>query len=253
MKRTHLAFGALLVLVALAGCSSVLGPGDPDPERINRNVSYDWDTDRNVTIEIDRTEYRSTWRVANQSTIEFHQRDALGTESNLRIEGVKFQFTNGTVTNVSAQNITYRRQRTIVELPARDGRIAFASSRRGKQFATPTFVDGTYEVTLPEGARVGLPILSQVRPRGYTASQTDGQVTLRWDDVTSRSLSVRYYLARDLLIFGSLFVLLLVAGVGGAAYYLRQIRALESRREEVGLDVDTDDDEFDDGPPPGMG
>jgi hypothetical protein len=253
MKRTHLAFGALVVLVALAGCSSVLGPGDPDPEKINRNVSYDWDTDRNVSIEINRTEYRSIWKVTNQSTIEFYGRDALGTESNLQIEGVKFQFTNGTVTNVSAQNITYKRQRTIVELPERDGRIAFAASRRGKQFATPTFVDGTYEVTLPEGARVGLPILAQVRPRGYTATRGGGQVTLTWEDVTSRSLSVRYYLARDLLIFGGLFGILLVAGLGGAAYYLRQIRALESKREEVGLDVDTEDDEFDDEPPPGMG
>ena len=253
MKRTRLAFGALVVLVALAGCTSILGPGDPDPEKINRNVSYDWDTDRNVSIEINRTEYRAIWRVDNQSTIEFYGRDALGTESNLRFEGVKFQFTNGTVTNVSAQNITYRRQRTIVDLPARDGRIAFAASRQGKQFATPTFVDGTYEVTLPQGARVGVPILAQVRPRGYTSSRTDGKVTLRWDDVTSRSLSVRYYLARDLLIFGGMFALLLVAGLGGVAYYLRQIRALESRREEVDLDVDTDDDEFDDGPPPGMG
>jgi len=253
VKRTHLEFGALVVLVALAGCSSVLGPGNPDPEKINRNVSYDWDTDRNVSIEINRTEYRATWKVTNQSTIEFYGRDALGTESNLQIEGVKFQFTNGTVTNVSAQNITYERKRTIIELPARDGRIAFAESRQGKQFATPTFVDGTYEVTLPEGARVGIPILAQVRPRGYTATRADNQVTLTWDDVTSRSLSVRYYLARDLLIFGGLFALLLVAGLGGAAYYLRQIRALESKREEVGLDVDTEDDEFDDGPPPGMG
>lgn len=253
MKRRHLAAGALLLAVALAGCGSVLGPGDPDPEKINRNVTYDWETDRNVSIVLNGSEYRSVWRVHNQSEIEFYGRDALGTESNLELEGVKFRFRNGTVTNVSADNITYQRKRTTVELPARYGQIAFAEPRQGKQFATPTFVDGTYEVTLPEGARVGLPILSQVRPRGYEAAREDGQVTLTWDDVTSQSLSIRYYLARDLLIFGGLFALLVVAGGGGALYYLRQIRALESRREEVGLDVDTDDDEFDDGPPPGMG
>lgn len=252
MKRTYLAFAALVVLVALAGCSSVLGPGNPDPKKINRNVSYDWNTSRNVSIEINRTEYRAIWTVRNQSKIEFYGRDALGTESNLRIEGVKFQYTNGTVTNVSTKNITYERKRTVVDLPAKYGKVAFAVPRQGKQFATPTFVDGTYEVTLPKGARVGVPILAQVRPRGYTSTMEDGQVTLTWENVEAQSVSIRYYLARDLLIFGGLFALLVVGGAGGAIYYLRQIRALESKREEVGLDVDTDDDEFDDGPPPGM-
>nr|WP_274326221.1 DUF5803 family protein [Halosimplex aquaticum] len=47
--------------------------------------------------------------------------------------------------------------------------------------------------------------------------------------------------------------ILTLVGIGGALYYLRQIRVLERRREEIGLDVETETDEFDDdGPPPGM-
>jgi hypothetical protein len=41
-------------------------------------------------------------------------------------------------------------------------------------------------------------------------------------------------------------------GGGGLLYYRRQIEALREQREELGLDVETDDDEFDRGPPPGM-
>jgi hypothetical protein len=251
-RRTYLAFGALALLVATAGCSTILGPGEPDPEQVNRNVSYDWDTDANASIDIDRSEYRAVWAVDNRTTMEFYRRDALGTEGHLETQGVKFRFTNGTVTNVSAANVTYERKQTVVDLPARNGRIAFAASRTGKQFTTPTFVTGTYEVTLPENARVGVPILAQVQPRGYEATRGPDGVTLRWDDVQSRSLSIRYYLARDLLIFGGMLGILVVAAAGGALYYLRQIRALERRREDVDIDVDAGDDEFDDGPPPGM-
>jgi uncharacterized protein HemX len=62
---------------------------------------------------------------------------------------------------------------------------------------------------------------------------------------------VRYYLQRDLYLFGGLLALMLVVGAGGAGYYYLQIRETVRRREEVGLDVDVEDDRDD--PPPGMG
>jgi hypothetical protein len=41
--------------------------------------------------------------------------------------------------------------------------------------------------------------------------------------------------------------------VVGGLYYYRQIRSLRQQREEIGLDVETEDDDLgDDGPPPGM-
>ncbi|MEF8908480.1 MAG: DUF5803 family protein, partial [Haloarculaceae archaeon] len=63
---------------------------------------------------------------------------------------------------------------------------------------------------------------------------------------------VRYYLQRDLWIFGGIAVVSVTLGIGGLVYYLRQIRQLEEKREELGLDVDYEDDPTDDGPPPGM-
>jgi hypothetical protein len=79
-------------------------------------------------------------------------------------------------------------------------------------------------------------------------------MTVRWDNVTRGSVSVRYYLQRDILIFGSLGAVLVVVGIVGTLYYRRQLQAIKKKRESVGLDVETeDDDDFgNDGPPPGM-
>lgn len=255
MRRRHLlALAALAALIAMAGCSSILGPGDADPEEINANATYDglWNGTANATIDVQKTQYQSVYVIDNRSHVELFKRDALGTESPLDIRAVKFRYPNGTVTNVSVENVERTRKHANVTLPAKDGKLAFSVNRNAKEFNSPTFTQGTYELRLPPGARVGIPILSSVAPRGYTATREDNRVTITWDDVQARSVSVQYYLARDLLIFGGMGGLLLAAAVGGVVYYLRQIRQLERRREEVGLDVDVEDDDGRD-PPPGMG
>ncbi|WP_424018317.1 DUF5803 family protein [Halorientalis pallida] len=252
-RRLVLGVVALAALVTLAGCS-VLGPGEPDAEALGKNVSYNWSTDANATIDINDTRYEAVYRVENRSSIELYDRDALGTEHPLEIEGLKFRFRNGTVRNLTADDVELSRKRMTVSIPGENvsGKVAFSSPRNGKSFSLPTFLSGRYVVTLPESARVGVPILAQVSPGGYDSTLRNDRVTLTWDDVEQRSLSIRWYLERDLWLFGGLVVIALLLGIGGTLYYLRQIRALESRREEVGLDVDTGDDFDDDGPPPGM-
>jgi len=250
-RRLLLAVGVLAVLAVLAGCSTILGPGEPDPEEINQNVTYDWNTSANVTVDVAQSEYTAVYVIDNRTEIELYRRDALGTENPLDARGLKFQFENGTVRNVSVENVSLTRKRAVVTLPARDGKLAFTSPRRGKSWSSPTFVEGTYDVTLPPGARVGIPILGQVSPGHDGTEIQNDRVTIHWDDVERRSISVRYYLTRDLWLFGSLLGIGLLAAAGGLLYYLRQIRSLERRREEVGLDVDVEDDRDD--PPPGMG
>ena len=105
---------------------------------------------------------------------------------------------------------------------------------------------------LPESARVGVPLLSQVRPGATNRTVRNNQLTLSWEDVSAPNLTVRYYLQRDLLLFGGLVIGAIIIGVGGALYYYRQLRATQRKREEVGLDIDIEDDDRDE-PPPGMG
>lgn len=252
-RRIVLGVVALAALVTLAGCS-VLGPGEPDAEALGKDVTYDWSTEANATIDVNDTRYQAIYRVENRSTIDLYNRDALGTEHPLDIEGLKFRFSNGTIRNLTADDVELSRQRMTVSFPGENvtGKVAFSAPRNGKSFGLPTFVTGSYDVTLPVSARVAVPILAQVSPGGYETSVANDRVTLSWTDVQSRSVSIRWYLQRDLWLFGGLVILALLLGGGGALYYLRQIRELESRREDVGLDVDTGDDVGDDGPPPGM-
>jgi len=251
-RRLALGAFALVALVALAGCTTIFGPGEPDEEAISKDLTYDWDTEANATIDVNGSRFIGVYRVQNQSEIELYRRDALGTEHPLEIEGLKFRHPNGTVTDLTAEDVELTRDRAIVDLPAESGKVAFTSPRQGKSFGVPTFVTGTYEVTLPESARVDVPILAQVSPGGYESTVENNRVTLGWEDVQSRSISIRYYLVRDLWLFGGLLGLAILIGIAGAIYYIRQIRELEERREEVGLDVDADDDPRDKGPPPGM-
>jgi hypothetical protein len=136
------------------------------------------------------------------------------------------------------------RRRTRVFLPTNEtGQLAFTAPKNGKGLSTPTFVSGSYEMSLPEGARVDIPILSQVSPSRSGTELVGERVHVLWEDVgRANAVSVRYYLQRDLLLFGGLLALMIVLGTGGAAYYYLQIRETVKKREEVGLDVDTGDD-----------
>ncbi|MCU4799362.1 DUF5803 family protein [Halobacteria archaeon HArc-gm2] len=256
MRRRLALFGLLAVLVALAGCSSVFGPGEPDQAALNENATYEWDTDRNVSIVVNRSSYEAVYDASNTSTLELYERDELGTENNLQISALRYRYENGTIidSNDSALSVEQTRERTILGLPNDStGQVAFTSERHGKQFTTPVFVEGSTAVRLPENARVGVPLLSQVSPGNYETNVNDeGYMVVTWDDVTSQSLRVRWYLQRDLLLFTGVAVVAILVGSGGALYYYRQILQLKRRREESAIDVDGEDDPRDRGPPPGM-
>jgi len=67
-------------------------------------------------------------------------------------------------------------------------------------------------------------------------------------------LRLRYYLERDLYIFGGVALVAVVVGTAGTVYYWRQLQAVRRRRQEAGIDIemDEDDDPRDRGPPPGQ-
>lgn len=240
--RRLLAGGLLVAFLLLAGCSSILGPDPVDQGRLAQNATYEWETDANASITITGGEYEAVYNVTNRTEFVVYDRDDLGREGPLDISALQFRYPNGTTVNATspALNVTNEREQTVIDLPARNGKLAFTAPSQGKQFSTQTFVEGTYEVTLPKGMRVDFVPLARVSPPGYGTERTSEGVRIRWANVESSAVVVRYYLARDLLIFAGGAAVLVLVALAGALYYLRQIRELERRREDVGIDVETD-------------
>lgn len=260
MNRRLLAVGLLVVLAATAGCASFLGSDDPNPDELTAEGEYDWDAPANTTFNISRSQFTAVVAVENRSHVVVHRTDELGTDEPLQIQTLQFRYPNGTVVTANASNLWAESegQRTNVTLPSEQGQVAFTAPRpNAKRFATPVFVEGSHAVVLPPNTRVGIPLLSRVNPGGYnTTVRDDGRMVIVWNDVERGPIIARYYLQRDILLFGSIAAILGLVGVGGAVYYVWQIRVLKRKRREIGLDVEEEDgeDEFDrKDPPPGMG
>lgn len=282
-RRLLLGVVGLALLATAAGCSSFLGPGEANPADLAAEESYAWNQSADAFLEVNENNVTAVYRVANRTTgrlnatdptIEIYTRDTLGTEQPEEISAVQFRYPNGThvafrendgnatavvaypngTTTDAPQLMTVdrTRDRTVVGLPANaTGRLGVTVPKNGKQVTTPAYVAGSYEMVLPERAEVGVPLLAQVRPGTDDRRTIDGQVHLFWDEMTVESLVVRYYLGRDLLLFGGLAIGGSAIGIAGAAYYMLQLRETRRKREEVGLDVDIEDDDRE-GPPPGM-
>ncbi|MDQ2072154.1 DUF5803 family protein [Haloarcula sp. H-GB4] len=259
MKRRHLLLVAVLALVALSGCSGFFGSEEVDPERLNENASYDWNTSADGTIVIKESKYTAVYAVENETTFDVYTVDGLGRERSVPISALRFRYENGTVVsaNESSLSASESRQRTTVNLSGNvSGKVGYSVARTGKRFASPTLVeDGSYTVVLPPNTGAGIPFLSRISPGGYESETVDGQQVIRWDEVTSDQIVVRYYLDRDLWLFGGLSAIAIVIGVVGTVYYYRQLQAVIRRRKEAGIDLEEDgddDDPRDRGPPPGM-
>jgi hypothetical protein len=252
MNRRVLAVLALLGALALGGC---LGPSEIPEAELTAEGTYDWETNATATFNLSRSSYSAVVELTNQTELAVWRRDELGSESPVPLEALRFRFRNGTVVNATEANIsvTQTNDRSVISVPAANGSVAYRAARSGKRFSTPAFVEGSYEVVLPPAGRIGVPLLSQASPGGYSTSVRDDRMTVHWEGVTGGAVTVRYYLERDLLLFTALAVFVLVAGAGGTLYYLRKIRTLERRRKEMGGDVEYEDDSRDGGPPPGMG
>ncbi|WP_144901561.1 DUF5803 family protein [Halobellus captivus] len=262
-RRLLLAAGCLALLAITSGCLGI-GTGPVDAERLDSEPAdgYEWDTERNAHITIqENTQFRAVLET-NSSTIELYREDGFGGTNPLPVEAVRYRYPDGTViTGTEIRNrsgeVRQTRDETIVELPddapESGGSLAFTSGGTPKRFTLPTYVDGSYEVVLPPNRRIDFPVFGQVSPRNYdTEIDERDRVHIAWaDPVTTDHISVRFYLQRDLYIFGGIVLLVGAIGGGGLLYYRRQIDRLREQRHEMGIDVEIDDDD-DDGPPPGM-
>jgi hypothetical protein len=272
MNRRLLATLAFVALLALAGCTTILGNDVGDPATLSEDAQYDYDTDRDASITINRENYTAVYNVSakvtgDNETIELWRTNALTLETPLEISALQFRYPNGTVvryvdgepvaihgdgteesTDALAVNTT--RQRTIVHLPAEEGQLAFTAPKTGKELIIRPAVHGSYEIALPPDRDAQIPLLSRVRPPNDDRVVVDGRVHLRWEQLDSPAIAVQWYLDRDLWLFGGLAAVAGLVGVLGVIYYYRKIQRAAKRRDEEGIDVDYEDDR--DGPPPGM-
>lgn len=269
MNRRLLAIGALVVLVFLSGCSLFGGGGEISDDQLTKNATYQWDTDAKASynlstaplISLSSNNYKAVIGLGQNETLEIHRERTFRGDTSVEIKALQFQFDNGTVVNASHSNLTAveNSDNTEIQVPAENGTVAFTAEwggsswgGYGRSWSTPTFVDGSHEVTLPDGARVGIPLLSRVLPGGYESTVENNRMTLYWDEPNNGNIAVRYYQVRDLYLLGGIALIAIVIGTAGALYYYRQIQLAREKRKEVGLDVEEEDEYGSDGPPPGM-
>ncbi|MFB6201723.1 MAG: DUF5803 family protein [Halorhabdus sp.] len=247
-SRFTLAVVGLFALIAIAGCLSPVSDAD-----LKEDATYDFETNASATYHVYTNNYTAVLELHNRSSVELFLEDAFGSKQALPISALQFRYPNGTVVNSSAFSVDAGRATVTIEPPAANGTMAFTVTRTGPQFRTPVVVNGSHEVLLPPGRKVALPIISRAIPANYTTSQRGNRVVLRWESVDRDTIVVKFYRNRDVLLFGGLAGIVLLIGAVGLVYYRRKITQLKATRQELGLDVDTeDDDPRDRGPPPGM-
>ncbi len=243
---------AILLGVGLIWLSGCTGFGQATSEEgLLADATYDWDTAANVTIDLGEDSYTAVIDIEERSSIRIYQTTRYGTEDPIPIRAVQFRYPNGTVVNATEVGVSESRSAVSLDLPADEGTLAYTAPKRSKHFSTPVFVEGSWEVVVPAGHRVDNMILATVRPGGYDTQVVDDRVHITWEHVSSRTVRVEYYLARDAYLFGGLVIVAAVAGLAGVGYVYRQILALRAKRQEMGLDIDIDDDSGRN-PPPGM-
>lgn len=226
-----------MVLMLSAGCT-VLSPGEVDREALEEDIEYEWDTSENGTITVDADKYRAVYNITNQSEVRLYRFDRFNNERPFDPRGVKFQFPNGTIIGAEQLSVEKTRSFTIISLPVNNGKFAYSGPKNGKQVRVPTVVTGSHELILPTDARIQYPLFGRVLPRDYDWEMIEGQVHVYWEDVQTDQIVVRYYLVRDLWLFGGIVGIAFLVLIGGGVYFWRELQAVRERRGEVGLFTD---------------
>lgn len=255
--RTRLLLGVVAVaLLAMgAGCTTLFGSGSISDEQLDEEPPdpYAWnETETDVTIWVEGGQYRAVYDLNDTERLELFRRAFRNREA-VDVSAVRFRYPNGTVVNGSQLAVDKRGSKTVIEVPDPNGTLAFTAGATSKRFSVPNYMAGSYEVVLPEHRRSNVPLFGDVSPGNYDRRvEDDNRQHIVWDREVNGGISVRYYLQRDIRLFAGLALVATLIGGTGALYKRQQIRGLQRLREEYGLDVD-DDDDLDDGPPPGMG
>ncbi|THE62847.1 hypothetical protein D8Y22_20520 [Salinadaptatus halalkaliphilus] len=253
-RRLVLASIAVVLLVSLAGCSMIFG-GISD-EELDREQEYDdlRDHEADVVIDIEdaglitNDEFRAVYDLNETDELSLY-RSNIYRETPLDVHSVRYWYPNGTVVTGSELDIDQSRSSTEVRVPDGNGTLAFSGDAGSRTFQLPAYIHGSYDVVLPEGYRTSNFLFGSANPGGAEREIVDDREHLHWESVDS-TISLRYYQTRDIPLFLGLIGVVAVLGGAGLAYSYHQMKRLREQREELGLDVEIDD-ESDRDPPPG--
>lgn len=234
-RKARIALGLCLIAV-IAGCAGF--GDDPDRERLGEDVEYDWNRSADATYDVQPDEYHAIVTIDGTGEIELWRPGNLGGEEPLPARGVKFRYPNGTVVGLDAFEVERTSDALVLVLPADEGTFAYAAESGSRSVFAPIVGNGTHEVILPPGMRTDVPVLGNVDPGGSRESMQDNRVHVTWTETPDSPIYVQYYLQRDLYIFGGVVALMSVLGAIGFVYFRLQIRRLEERRKDAGLDVE---------------
>ncbi len=248
-RRLLLATVAVGLLVVFAGCSAIFG-GISD-EELDREEEYDdlLESDKDVAIDVEGGEFRAVYDLNETESLSLY-RTSFYREEAIDIWAVRYWDPDGSELNGSEIDVDQSRSETTIEVPDGNGTVAFSGPAGSKTFVLPAFVAGSYEVTLPEDHRTTNFLFGNVQPGGYDREVVDDRERLTWESNDS-TLSIRFYQTRDIPLFVGVVLVVSALGGVGIAYYYRQVKELREQREELGLNMDIEDDDSDP-PPPGM-
>ncbi len=261
-RRVVLGVICVIALVSGAGCLDyVTGGGEVTADTLDQEppVAYEWNTDSDVYIDVSTdASFTATYNVSGVEELRLYRTSFRGLEEPLALEAFRYQYPNGTViTGSEFRDRGGEIEQTPDEIFVRfgdglqDGRIGIHANSIPKRFTLPTYVEGSYEVALPPDRRVDIWLFGNVAPRGHETTVENGRQHVIWEDVSSETVVVQFYLQRDLYVFAIVISIAALIGLGGAVYYKRRLDSLKQQRQEMGLDVEVDDDVDDDSPPGG--
>ncbi|MBP2250874.1 hypothetical protein J2754_001191 [Halarchaeum solikamskense] len=240
-RRWLLLLAAVGLLAVSAGC---LGTSTVSDQQLNQNATYEWNATQaqNASAVVNATggQYRAVLNVTgtNGSAMRFSQTSQFTGERPIPIRAIQFRYPNGTVVNATAIDVSQSRDAVTVTPPGDRGQFAYTAPMGDRSLDVPVVLpERSHEVILPAGMRVRVPVFGSVSPGGYERTIVDDRVHVRWDSVDAESLSLQFFLLRDVYLFAGLLALGGLVAVGGIVYYRRQIRRLERERAESGLDV----------------
>ena len=243
----RLLFGtvAVVLVVSLAGCATIFG-GISD-EDLDRETDYDdlKSSDADVAIDIETSgilrggEFRAVYDLNGTDELSLY-RTQFYRDQALDIHSVRYWYPNGTELNGSELDVDQGRSSTEIAVPDGNGTLAISGSAGRSTFTLPAFIEGSYEVTLPDGRSTSTFLFGSVSPGGYDRETVDDREQLRWDENDS-TIALRYYQTWMIPIFVGFVAVVLVLGGAAVGLTYRQMKRLQRRREELGLDIDDED------------